>query len=108
MTQYVRNEWTREYKTVTSNAYRTWQNYFPNNQVDDDMLDAIDWDKKVYCWLKFDCLEKFDSTNLIKTFIDQICRIIGKDDNNVELMGCEVNEYVNTYSEGKIYYMFSN
>jgi prophage antirepressor-like protein len=92
------------FKTVTSDAYRAWQSHFPDDQINDDI--DIDFSEKVYIWLRFDCLDRFDVTNLEKTFIDQLCRHFGVDDNNIEIQECTVNEHVNSYEDGHIFYLF--
>lgn len=91
-------------RVVNSNGYKNWIERFPNHQFKD--YDEIDFNKKVYIWLKWDCLERFDAgDNFIKTFKDQLCRYHNVDDRNIMIMRSDVNKYVDSYDEGKIYYI---
>ena len=86
-------------------AYSCWKTNFP---VDEFVLNEdIDFNKKVNIWLKFDHLEKFDVTNFSKTFIDKVASILKVDDKNIQLKECSTNKIVDSYSDGKIYYIIS-
>lgn len=93
-------------KTVTSDEYRRWQNNFPNETVSNE--DHIDWDSKIYIWLRFDALEKMDCDNMCKSIIDQIARNYDADDRNVQIREATINNIVDSYSEGRIYYIIKN
>ena len=100
-------KWSYEAKKlVTSYPYSQWKKNFPVSELVD--LSHIDWDKKVYIWLMYDCMDKFDSSNLSKAVIDRVCSYLGVDDGNVELMSGKVNKYVSGYKDSKIYYIIKN
>ena len=93
-------------RTVTSDEYRNWQNSFPNYIIANE--DHIDWDRKIYLWLRFDALERFDADNMIKSFQDQLARQYNANDNNVQIREATINKVVKSYGEGKIYYIIRN
>lgn len=81
------------------------QNILPTYYLDKQGLE-LDYNKKTYLWLKYDCLPKFDAgDNFIKAFKDELARAYNVDDKNIMLMRSDVNEFVNSYSDGKIYYI---
>lgn len=92
-------------KKVKSDAYKTWIRKFPMEQLDG--WDNIDWDKKVKLYLVFNCLDKFDTDNLIKSFQDRLVEFYGVDDNKIVLGSVDKN-VVNSYEEGKIYFYLEN
>jgi len=93
-------------KTVTSDEYRNWQNSFPNYAISNE--NHIDWNSKIYLWLRFDALERFDADNMIKSFQDQLARQYNANDNNVQIREATINKVVKSYGEGKIYYIIRN
>jgi len=93
-------------RTVTSDEYRNWQNSFPNYAIANE--DHIDWDRKIYLWLRFDALERFDADNMIKSFQDQLARQYNANDNNVQIREATINKVVKSYGEGRIYYIIRN
>jgi len=93
-------------RTVTSDEYRNWQNSFPNYAISNE--DHIDWNKKIYLWLRFDALERFDADNMIKSFQDQLARFYGANDGNVQIREATINKVVKSYGEGRIYYIIKN
>ena len=93
-------------KTVTSDEYRRWQNNFPNEIISHE--EHIDWDSKIYIWLRFDAIESMDCDNMCKSIIDQIARKYGTDDRNVQIREATINKVVNSYSDGRVYYIIKN
>ena len=93
-------------KLVFSKAYNIWRSKFPKNQFPKEI--DVDFTKPVSIWMYFDHLEKFDVTNMQKSFIDMLCHNYGVDDSNVNIMRCCTLNHVNTYEEGKIYYCIKN
>ncbi|OOO66758.1 hypothetical protein BS638_06425 [Clostridium tepidum] len=102
----IGEDWTTgEPKIVNREAYKKWQRDFPRHELDKEGLE-LDYNKKTYLWLKYDCLPKFDAgDNFIKAFKDELARAYNVDDKNIMLMRSDVNEFVNSYSDGKIYYI---
>jgi len=93
-------------KTVTSDEYKRWQNNFPNHVVSNE--GHIDWDKKIYIWLRFDAIESMDCDNMCKSIIDQIARQYNANDGNVQIREATINKVVKSYGEGRIYYIIRN
>ena len=56
-------------------------------------------------------MQKFDVTNLSKTFIDMITRVYSDywkmpiDDNKIQLRNCSTHDYVDSYKESAIFYV---
>ena len=90
-------------KTVTSDEYRRWQNNFPNEVISHE--EHIDWNSKIYIWLRFDAIESMDCDNMCKSIIDQIARFYNANDNNVQIREATINKVVKSYGEGQIYYI---
>ncbi|HBY19445.1 MAG TPA: hypothetical protein DEG71_00215 [Clostridiales bacterium] len=93
-------------KTVTSDEYRRWQNNFPNEVISHE--EHIDWNSKIYIWLRFDAIESMDCDNMCKSIIDQIARFYNANDNNVQIREATINKVVKSYGEGQIYYIIRN
>ena len=89
-----------------SKAYNVWRHLFPKNQFPDTT--DVDFSKPVLIWMYFDHLEKFDVTNMSKSFLDMLCLNYGVDDHQINIMRCCTNNYVDDYSDGKIYYCIKN
>ena len=89
-------------------GYNKWINEFPREEIARVFSD-VDLSKPTKLWLKFDCTDKYDTDNLIKSVQDMLVRILGaKDDNNISLGGVEINKRVNSFKDGKIYIMLKN
>ena len=89
-----------------SRAYNIWRHKFPKDQFPKDIY--VDFNKPVYIWMYFDHMEKFDVTNMQKSFIDMLCYNYGVDDRNVNIMRCCTLSYVDSYEEGRIHYCIKN
>jgi Rha family phage regulatory protein len=105
----VKDKWSDNNITRKTNIYYKWIDSFPKHQLKlKEELD-IDWTKPIIVFLKFDCLEKFDVQNLVKSAIDQIItRHYQEDDNIVDKAITERNNTVCNYTEGKIYICIRN
>lgn len=89
-------------------GYNKWINEFPGEEIINNFSD-IDLSKPTKLWLKFDCVNKYDTDNLIKSIQDMLVRILdAEDDNNISLGGVEINKRVNSFKDGKIYIMLKN
>ena len=91
---------------VEHSAYRKWKDNFPLCYFPDNA--GVDFNQKVYIWMYFDHMDKFDVQNLSKTFIDKLCKYYGANDKYFQIMRCATNEYVGSYRDGNIYYYLSN
>ena len=91
------------------NKYYEWKRLFPRYFIKIDK--TIDFNKPVDLWIQFDHMQKFDVTNLSKTFIDMITRVYSDywkmpiDDNKIQLRNCSTHDYVDSYKESAIFYV---
>ena len=91
------------------NKYYEWKRLFPRYFIKIDK--TIDFNKPVDLWVQFDHMQKFDVTNLSKTFIDMITRVYSDywkmpiDDNKIQLRNCSTHDYVDSYKESAIFYV---
>jgi len=93
-------------KTITSDEYRRWQNNFPNEIISHE--EHINWNEKIYIWLRFDAIESMDCDNMCKSAIDQIARQYNANDGNVQIREATINKVVKSYGEGRIFYIIKN
>jgi len=95
--------------TRKTKSYNNWIKNFPEYQLKNKDELNIDWTRKINVFLKFDCLETFDTQNMIKSTIDQIItRCYYEDDRIVEKIVTEKNKSVKSYKDGKIYICIKN
>lgn len=95
-------------KYIKSNNYKTWISKFPKHIIYESFKN-IDLSKPTKMWLKFDCMDRFDADNLVKSIQDQIVRDLeAENDNNIIEVKYEINKRVKAYSEGKIYILLKN
>ena len=109
MYEPVKNDTTGKPIMVKTYAYNKWLKEFPRHKAIQKEDMNIDWDKPLEVFMKFDCLEKFDPSNLIKSSLDMvITHIYGVDDKQVKNTIQKVNDYVTEYDNGKIYIYIQN
>jgi len=105
----VENETTGENIVVKTYQYKNWIKKFPSWQLKDKEELDVDWNKPIIVFLKFDCMEKFDVQNLVKSAIDQIItRDFNEDDNIVDKIIVERNKTVDSFDKGRIYICIQN
>lgn len=89
-------------------SYKKWIDNFPNEYIINNFSN-VDLSQPTMMWLKFDCVSKIDTDNLIKSIQDQVVRALGfTDDNMIELGSVTINKRVKSYSEGNIYIIIKN
>lgn len=84
-----------------SKAYNIWRSKFPKHEIQID--ETIDFNKPVHLYMYFDIMDKFDVSNMQKSFVDMLCLCYGVDDKYIQTT-CMLNNYVEDYKDGKIYY----
>lgn len=106
----------RQYKPLTENKwvktpeYKQWCDYFPYYLMPSEEELGIDWNKPIKMYLAYDHIKKFDVSNFHKSAIDMIFKFYGQDDNIINEIQFvnKTNRYVNTYRDGKIYFLLRN
>ncbi|MDN4093557.1 BRO family protein [Brevibacillus agri] len=106
----------RQYKPLTENKwvktpeYKQWCDYFPYYLMPSEEELGIDWNKPIKMYLAYDHIKKFDVSNFHKSAIDMIFKFYGQDDNIINEIQFvnKTNRYVNTYRDGKIYFLLVN
>lgn len=84
-----------------SKSYNIWRSKFPKYEIQID--ETIDFSRPVHLYMYFDIMDKFDVSNMQKSFVDMLCLCYGVDDKYIQTT-CMLNEYVEDYADGKIYY----
>lgn len=100
----VRTDVKGRARLVKTEAYKNWITNF--NTAMDKVKDQvnIDFNKHVDIYLYFDHMEKFDCSNFHKSFFDALSNYFNVDDNKFHLKMCDTSRYVNSYSEGNIFF----
>ncbi|MGF9714974.1 hypothetical protein [Paenibacillus naphthalenovorans] len=91
-----------------SKAYLDWINKFPFAELPDIFELDVDFNNPVELICYFDHKDKFDVINLDKSFADILAYHYGFNDNVIVSSKQETNEIVDSYSEGKIYFVLRN
>lgn len=103
---YIKN--SGELGQCKTKAYKIWIEKFPKTIIRENFGD-VDLSKPTKMWLKFECLDRYDRDNLIKSIQDQIVRDLeAEDDNNISIGSVDIIKRVDTYKEGKIYILLKN
>lgn len=97
------NKVTNEAGERKTRAYRMWAVDFAEEMTKLDL--DIDFSNGVDVFLKFDYMPRFDCHNFSKSFIDCFANYYGVNDNNFQLKCCDKNNHVNSYDEGRIWFV---
>lgn len=94
---------------VSTSGFKNWKRRFKQLDLPNEFDLNVDLTKPVRLRLAVDCLDKFDVTNFSKSAQDALFSYYGYDDKVVQSQpAIEVNEFVDEFSDGKIYFYFEN
>lgn len=97
------------YDRTKTEAYRCWIRNFPVSDMPSKDELGINWDgKSIKLFLAFDAIADMDCQNMHKSAIDQIFSYFGEDDNKVSKADIKRNEIVDSFKDGKIYWLLRN
>ena len=104
-------QYDKNYHITT--AYRYWRNNFPRNLVptkeEYEMYQNIDFNRPICMEIKLVHMEKFDTSNMIKSLLDMVFYdILGVDDKIVTKIIPETVGYCDSYAEGQISFCIYN
>lgn len=96
-------------KLSKTTAYERWIYAFKKEIAAIELEDLkIDVEKPMELFAYYDCMEKFDTHNFTKAFIDQLSNVYGFNDKLICQEHCARNKCVDSYSDGKIYFYIRN
>lgn len=96
-------------KLAKTTAYERWIYAFKKEIAAIELEDLkIDVEKPMELFAFYDCMEKFDTHNFTKSFIDQLSNVYGFNDKLICQEHCARNKCVDSYEDGKIYFHIRN
>lgn len=92
-------------KTVRTTKYNNWWDNFPTHEL--IKFKDVDFNKPVFVWYHFKCIDSYDIENLLKPTSDKVCDFLATTDKNFKFFRVD-GEYVDKYNDGKIYIFICN